>query len=130
MQPQNMMFDTRIAMYLLNSGTNLYSLEEVAKQHLSMELEDYYKQEKQENVQTSFFDNENQEENFSYQYAMYSYVIGASKAILEEKLQALNQLELFQTIEMPCCEVLAEMRYTGVFVDKNEVEKMSQKLKL
>ncbi len=130
LQPQNMMFDTRIAMYLLNSGTNLYSLEEVAKQHLSMELEDYYKQEKQENVQTSFFDNENQEENFSYQYAMYSYVIGASKAILEEKLQALNQLELFQTIEMPCCEVLAEMRYTGVFVDKNEVEKMSQKLKL
>ena len=74
-KPQNMMFDAKIAMYLLNSGTNLYSIEEVAKQHLNLELEDYYNKEKEnDNVQTSFFDNELQEneEKINYKYSMYS----------------------------------------------------------
>jgi DNA polymerase-1 len=130
--PKNMMFDVRIAMYLLNSGTNLYSLEEVAKQHLNIDLEDYYNTKKEkEDVQTSFFDDEIQEEDneINYKYASYSYVIGESKTILEEKLQEVEELELFKNIEMPTSEVLAEMKYTGVLVDKNDIEKMSIKLK-
>lgn len=129
---QNRMFDVRIAMYLLNSGTNLYSLEEVAKQQLNLEIEDYcQKAEEAKNVQTSFFDEETPEETTEnhMQYAMYAYVLGEAKPILEGKLAEVNELELFRTIEMPCVEVLAEMKYTGVLVDRNDVEKMSAKLK-
>ncbi len=130
-KPKNMMFDSKIAMYLLDSGTNLYSLEEIAKQHLNIELEEYFHQEnQQENVQTSFFDEEaNAEENTHYKYATYSYVIGQTKSILEKKLKEVNQLELFQNIEMPSAEVLAEMKLTGVLVDKDDIEKMSEDLK-
>lgn len=127
-QPRNMMFDSRIAMYLLNSGTNLYSLEEIAKQHLGLEVEAYCHQTEQENVQTSFFDQEQQEEKVDYKGALYSYVIGETKPILEEKLKEVDELELFQKIEMPTAEVLAEMKYTGVLVDKADIEKMSEKL--
>lgn len=128
--PQNMMFDSRIAMYLLNSGANLYSLEEIAKQHLNLEIEAYCHLEQKENVQTSFFDNETQEnEKSDYKYAMYSYVIGESKPILEKMLKKVNQLSLFQRIEMPTAEVLADMRYTGVLVDKADIQKMSETLK-
>lgn len=128
--PQNMMFDSRIAMYLLNSGANLYSLEEIAKQHLNFEIEAYCHLEQKENVQTSFFDDEAQEEEKSdYKYAMYSYVIGESKPILEKMLKKVNQLSLFQKIEMPTAEVLADMRYTGVLVDKTDIQKMSETLK-
>lgn len=130
-QPKNMMFDSKIAMYLLNSGSSLYSFEELARQHLNIELEEYYNQEKQnENVQTSFFDEVSKdEENINYKYAMYSYVIGETKTILEQKLNEVNQLELFQKIEMPCAEVLAEMKFTGVLVDRDDIEKMSEELK-
>lgn len=130
-QPRNMTFDSRIAMYLLNSGNNLYALEDIAKQHLDLDLEEYNKQEKQtEDVQTSFFDKEQQEEeSINYKYALYSYVIGETKPILEEKLKEVDELDLFQNIEMPSAEVLAEMKYTGVLVDKSDIEKMSEKLK-
>lgn len=130
-QPKNIMFDSRIAMYLLNSGNNLYALEDIAKQHLNLDLEEYNKQEKQtEDVQTSFFDKEQQEEeSINYKYALYSYVIGETKPILEEKLKEVDELDLFQNIEMPSAEVLAEMKYTGVLVDKSDIEKMSEKLK-
>lgn len=130
-KPKNMMFDTRIAMYLLNSGTNLYSLEEVARQHLNLEIEDYEKTDNQEqNVQTSFFDNELEvKQETNYKNAIYSYIIGEAKSVLEEKLREVNQLELFLNVEMPCVEVLAEMRYTGVFVEREDIEKMSENLK-
>lgn len=127
-EPQNMMFDCKIAMYLLNSGTNLYSLEEIARQHLNLEIEDYCAKEEKENVQTSFFDHE-LEEKTNYKYAMYAYVIGEAKLILEEKLKEVDELALFQDIEMPSAEVLAEMKYTGVLVDKSEIQEMSEDLK-
>lgn len=129
-QPQNMMFDCRIAMYLLNSGTNSYSLEEVAKQYLNLDIEEYYQGGKtDENVQTSFFDCEQQAPENNYQFASYSYVIGEVKPILEDALAKVNQLELFEKIEMPTAEVLAEMRYAGVYADKKEIEEMSAYMK-
>lgn len=128
-EPNNMMFDCRIAMYLLNSGTNHYSLEELSRQYLNLEIEDYLNNSKpSEDVQTSFFDEEPKEEK-NAQQAIYAYVIGEAKPVLEKALAEVNQLKLFQEIEMPCLEVLAEMRYIGVFAEKSDIEKMSEKLK-
>ena len=127
---KNMMFDSKIAMYLLNSGTNLYALEEIAKQYLNLDLEEYTKQEERENVQTSFFDEEDFSlEKIDYKYPMYSYIIGQTKPILENELKKVEELTLFYEIEMPSAEILAEMKFTGVFVDKIDIEKMSYDLK-
>lgn len=128
--PKNLMFDSKIAMYLLNSDSNLYSLEEMAKQYMNLDLEKYYHKDKnKENIQTSFFDNEEKEEEVNYKYATYSYVIGETKSILENELEKINSLKLFYEIEMPSTEVLAEMRYTGVLVNKTDIENMSYELK-
>lgn len=129
-KPKNMMFDCRIAMYLLNSASNVYSLEDVASNYLNLEIEDYLGQPKaSEDVQTSFFDEEPKEEK-NAQKAIYAYVIGEVKPVLEKALIEVNQLKLFQEIEMPCLEVLAEMRYMGVFAEKSDIKKMSEKLKI
>ena len=128
--PKNMMYDSRIAMYLLNSGSNLYSLEEIAKQYMNFDLEEYCNKGKiEENKQTSFFDEEEKEDEINYKYASYSYVIGESKSILEAELEKRDSLKLFYEIEMPTAEVLAEMKYTGVLVDRIDIENMSQDLK-
>ena len=129
-QPQNMMFDAKIAMYLLNAGSNLYSPEEIAQKYLNLDLEEYYKDDKENgNIQASFFDEPQVEQN-NYQYASYAYVIGETKETLENALREINQFDLFYDIEMPTTEILADMQYTGVLVDKEDIQKMSEELKV
>lgn len=127
--PQNMMFDTEIAMYILNATSNSYSVEELAKQYLEMDILDCIKEEKEEE-QTSLFDVvEENVQKANYKYAIYAYVIGKSKPKLVEALIKIESLELFNEIEMPTAEVLAEMQYIGIYVDEKEIIKFGENLK-
>ncbi len=132
--PENISFDTRIAGYLLNSVSNAYSLEELARQYLNLEIENLFEnQEKEEkNMQTSLFDTveEIKEENIpNYKFAVYAYVIGALKEILINKLEEINSLKLFNEIEIPTAEVLADMQYQGIYIDERELIKFGENLK-
>lgn len=132
--PENISFDTRIAGYLLNSVSNAYSLEELATQYLNLEIENLFeKQEKEEkNMQTSLFDavEEIKEDNIpDYKFAVYAYVIGTLKEILISKLEEINSLKLFNEIEIPTAEVLADMQYQGIYIDERELIKFGESLK-
>ena len=127
--PQNMMFDAEIAMYILNATSNSYSIEELARQYLEIDISDYIKEEQEEH-QTSLFDIV--EENISkanYMCALYAYVIGKTKQKLIDELIKIESLELFNEIEMPIAEVLAEMQYVGIYVDEKEIIKFGENLK-
>ena len=129
----NMMYDVKIAAYILNSTSNAYSLEEIAKQYLDIDIVEYTQVEEKEE-QTSLFDmmQEEKEEDFekaNYKNALYTYVIGASKPKLLEELQNINSLELFNDIEMPVATILAEMQIEGVYVDEKEIIKYGETLK-
>lgn len=64
-----------------------------------------------------------------------SYSILKSKFIYESKEKFINELEkeemlsLFNDIEVPLAETLAEMEITGVKVDSNTLEKMGEEIK-
>lgn len=127
--PQNMMFDTEIAMYIINSTSNLYSIEELARQYLEIDISDYIKQEPEEQ-QTSLFDTiEESAPKANYICALYAYVIGKTKQKLINDLVKIESLELFNEIEMPIAEVLAEMQYVGIYVDEKEIVKFGENLK-
>ncbi len=129
LNPQNMMFDTEIAMYILNSTSNLYSIEELARQYLEIDISDYIKQEPEEQ-QTSLFDTiEESTPKANYTCALYAYVIGKTKQRLIDDLVKIESLELFNEIEMPIAEVLAEMQYVGIYVDEKEIVKFGENLK-
>ena len=131
-KPDNFMFDIRIAGYLLNSVSNSYSLEELARLYLDIELDEYYNnQEKPKEEQTSLFDllEEEKNEETNPKFASYCYAIGALEEILIKKLKEINSYELFTEIEMPTSEVLAEMQFTGIYVDEHEIIKFGEKLK-
>ncbi len=127
--PQNMMFDAEIAMYILNATSNSYSIEELARQYLDMDISDYIKEEQEEH-QTSLFDIvEENSQKANYTYALYAYVIGRTKQKLIDDLIKIESLELFNEIEMPIAEVLAEMQYVGIYIDEKEIIKFGENLK-
>lgn len=129
--PSNFMFDIKIAGYLLNSVSNSYSLEELSRLYLDIDLVEYFG-DKDESVeeQTSLFDSIDEEKNSAdSKSGSYCYAIGNLEEILVQKLKEINSYELFTEIEMPTAEILAEMQYTGVYVDEHEIIKFGEKLK-
>lgn len=132
--PKNMMFDSEIAAYILNAVSNAYTIEDLARQYLEFDIAENINTEGIKDVQTSLFDEistEEQvsEENPEYKYIVYSYVIGTIKDKLVEDLNKINSLDLFNNIEMPIVEILAEMQYEGIYADQKEIIKYGATLK-
>lgn len=133
--PQSFVFDASIGAYLLNASVNSYTLEELAKQYLNIDVDKYCSDDKEEKAeQTSLFDMETEETSEStneknYKFAVYSYVIGKVKPVIIDELEKMNSLKLFEDIEMKTAEVLADMQYEGVYVDQKELVKFGDGLK-
>ena len=130
---KNMMYDAKIAVYILNSTSNAYSLEEISRQFLDLDITEYSKHEEKEE-QTSLFDMLDaaplvEDEKADYKNALYAYVIGASKDKIMEELKNIGSLQLFTDIEMPVAEILAEMQIEGVYLDQKELLKYGETLK-
>ena len=130
--PQNIMYDAKIAAYILNSTSNLYSLEDISKQYLDLDIT-LYSEPEEKNIQTSLFDNSNNsdesEKKSNYINAMYVYIIGKSREIILEELSKIDALDLFNNIEMPIAEILAEMQLEGMCIDEKELIKYGENLK-
>ena len=130
--PQNIMYDAKIAAYILNSTSNLYSLEDISKQYLDLDIT-LYSEPEEKNIQTSLFDNSNNsdesEKKSNYINAMYAYIIGKSREIILEELSKIDALDLFNNIEMPIAEILAEMQLEGMCIDEKELIKYGENLK-
>lgn len=130
--PENMMFDAKIAAYVLNATSNAYSLEEIARQYLELDITEYSGEEEKKEVQTSLFDmveEPKEESKNNYKYAVYAYVIGKSQEKLIEELKKQEELDLFNNIEMPIAPILAEMQWEGMYIDEKELIKYGNNLK-
>ena len=128
-EAQNLLRDVKIAGYLLNSATNQYGLDVLAKEYLDIEKADYLaKFGSENNDQTSLFD-EVEENAENYEVEIDAYLISKLSNKLEEELKNANLYDLYVNIEMPTAVVLANMQYDGVFVDELEIIKFGEKLK-
>lgn len=127
---QNMMYDAKIAVYILNSVSNAYSMEDISRQFLEIDISDYEENKEKSEVQTSLFDEvSTDEKRANFTYALYAYVIGITREKILKELENIKSLELFNNIEMPIVEILAEMQYEGMYVDKHELVKYGENLK-
>ena len=125
-EPKNMMYDVKIASYLLNSNSNQYKMRDLAFNYLGLDLDTFNNEAKDE--QASLFD-EPKEEKPNLQNELYCYVISKLPEILDTKLEEIGSLKLFKEIEMPLVEVLAEMQYIGMYADEKEIFKFGETLK-
>ena len=126
---QNLYYDIEVAAYILNPTAPNKKIEDIIEKYLNFNPEDY--KEKEETKQMNLFEQVNveQEEIKKEKNTMYAYSIKEIYKVTIEKLKETNQLELFKTIEMPVLEVLADMQYQGIYVDKEELIEYGQELK-
>lgn len=133
-------YDAEIAGYVLNS-TNKPTMQNLASEYLNIDIDEFISnnngiENKNENKQINLFDtlsNSNTEseeiDNDKFKNALYVYCIGKLTNITLEKLKEINSIDLFNNIEMPLVEVLGQMQVNGMFVDKNELVQIGNKLK-
>lgn len=124
----NFAYDVEIAAYIINPIENKYNIEKLAIDYLKLDINEYNKAEEK---QINLFDGvEGEGENkLAEKACMYVYIINEVQKQTLEKLKATNQIDLFNKIEMPLVEVLADMQYNGIFVSKEELIDFGKTLK-
>lgn len=128
-------FDCSIAAYILNPTNNKLKIENLAEQYLEIDVKDVLgentnKKEKQINLFDEL-NGESQEEKRKGEQkcTFYSYLIYKLQEITTKQLKEINALELFNNIDMPTVEVLADMQWNGMYADEEELNKFGNKLK-
>ena len=144
----NIFYDAEIAGYVLKP-TVKPTMQNLASEYLNIDIneliensDDKEKNEKTESTQINLFDSLSQSElgenagsvqeevdNDKYKNALFTYCVGKLQQPTLNKLKEYNSLDLFNNIEMPLVEVLAKMQSNGMYVDKNELIEIGDKLK-
>ena len=115
--PENMMFDVKIAGYILNSNENKYSIENLVFEYLGIEFQS---EDELKDNQISIF--EEKENKINQTNCFYVYAISKLYTELSKKMNEIEAFELFNTIEMPLVQVLADMQYVGMYIDEEELK--------
>lgn len=127
---QNLMFDIVVAGYILNSNINKYTIEYLSNEYLKIDINEYLESTgitKKQEEQINLFEIQNEsKEDYSY---IYAYTIFKLYEVLTNKMEEENSLSLFNNIEMPLVEVLANMEYEGIYIDKEELIEFGKELK-
>ena len=120
---KNVHFDIKIAAYLLNSTYSQYKIADIAEMYLNLNFDSYINKFGGKNEQqiSLFGENTEEKEQINYEDNLKAYVICKLYSKLKKELENIENLELFNNIEMPLIEILANMQYEGIYINKNEL---------
>ena len=124
-------YDIAIAAYILNPTNNKLKIKDLIERYLEIDLTEYENEENKQEQINLFEENSNQDnvdENLIKEVSLYTYAIGKIKEITEQKLKEIDCLDLFYEIDMPTVEVLSNMQWNGMYVDKEELEDFGKEL--
>ena len=126
--PTGFYYDVELAAYIINPTDNKYNIEKLAIDYLKIDINEYNKKEEK---QINLFDisEANENDKLADKCSIYTYVINRVYNETLKKLQETNQLDLFNNIEMPLVEVLADMQFNGIYADKDELIEFGKTLK-
>lgn len=110
---KGVVYDAAIAAYLVNPSRASFSLSGLAEEYLGYEEET--------EKQLSLFEDDTS-------LAKRALAIMPIVEITREKLKENGQESLYYDIELPLCEVLADMQKTGVLIDKAQLLDFSEKI--
>lgn len=113
------LFDTALGAYLLNPTAGSYELNELFQTYCGAQLP------AAKHLEENAFSPLNDEASLALAQAAFLSWTTACSAIYEAmlpKLEELGMMELYNTVELPLCTVLAEMERLGVLVDRTALE--------
>ena len=137
---ENIVYDAKVAAYVLNP-TSKYTLDVIVRDYLEIDNAEYLQSQgiQEENKQTSLFDTleqkadeeekKAQEDSQKIINCLYAKEIYQLSEVTIKKLEEIDALALFKTIDMPTVEVLAEMQWNGMYLDVNELDDYGEELK-
>lgn len=127
---KNIKFDISVAAYILKPTDGKYPIDKIIENYLDINTETFLKSKGVEETsnQMTLFDTQEEKDTEMYKYTFYANAIFETSKVLKEKLQETEQLELFETIDMPTIEVLGDMQANGMYVELPELETFGIKL--
>ena len=124
-------YDIAIASYIINPTNNKLKIEDLIQNDLEIDIETFIGKEETQ-AQMTLFDiqeeNNKQAEIQKEKSNLYAYSIGEIKGKTEKELEEIECLDLFYNIDMPTIEVLSNMQWNGMYVDKIELEQFGKEL--
>lgn len=129
--PQHIIYDAEVAVYDLDPSNMKYKMQDVAYQYLDFDMDEYLnalgiKKQEQLNLFEENAENNDYEKQLN---TLYCYLIYKLYEKTTKELEKLEETDLFNNIEMPLVEVLSEMQYEGIKIDKEELEEFGLTLK-
>ena len=119
---EGFVFDTAIAAYLLDATAGSYDLQRLFVSYFNEELP------KPLHLEADAFSLLGDTDMADAALSSYCSAIAALHGELEPKLREQGMWELFETVEMPLCCVLAEMERAGFRVDGKELARFGEML--
>lgn len=117
-------FDTMVAAYLLDPGTQSHSLERIAAEHLGESMISYEDVTGKGKNQVGF---EEVDIPRAAEYACEdAEITWRLMPVLRKKLRETNLEGLYESLELPLIEVLAKMEHRGILVDAQKLVKLSE----
>jgi DNA polymerase I len=117
-------FDTMLASYLINPSKRAHNLDQIALDFLDHKTITYEDLTGKKGKNAATFDTVPIEKATPYACEDADITLMAYH-ILNEKMEALGLLNLFQEVEMPLVSVLKDMEVKGVTVDKDKLHELS-----
>lgn len=122
-------YDAAISAYILNPTNNKLDIKNLSEHYLDIDVS-IFLDDDNNSKQINLFDDYNKEENLNddKKFTLYAYLISKLQENMLEKLEEIEAIELFEKIDMPTVEVLANMQWNGMYADEEELKKFGEEL--
>lgn len=122
-------YDAAISAYILNPTNSKLDIKNLSEDYLNIDVSTILDDDNS-SKQINLFDDINKEEqlNNDKKFTLYAYLISKLQEITLKKLEEIDAVELFEKIDMPTVEVLANMQWNGMYADEEELKKFGEEL--
>ena len=128
---QNLKCDITVQSYILDPTVGKYPIDGLIEKYLELNINEYLEKNgvNDEKQITLFESNEKEVDSQIYKSAFYAYSIYELSNLLRAKLEEIEAIELFEQIDMPTVEVLADMQWNGMHIEEKELVEFGDILK-
>ena len=129
---KNMKYDVTVASYILDPTEGKYLIDNLVLKYLDLDINEYLEKNgaSGDSKQMTLFDSkENKVDITKIKTAFYVYSVFELSKVLTEKLKEIDGVELFEKIDMPTVEVLANMQWNGLHIEENKLVEFGETLK-